>query len=133
MILGTHKAAVPRPALDPVDRVEEGGRAAVARGDDVDAADVGRAVAVVVEQAHEPRFDGLGAVGGRLGADVQRAYVRDRHARGAKQAVDRGERHRDRVFGIIAKRYPFLPQAGRVLAGGGAVVRLEVGLVNLRR
>ena len=99
--------------------------------------DIVRAIKSVVGDGplalHEPRFDGLGAVGGRLGADVQRAYVRDRHARGAKQAVDRGERHRDRVFGIIAKRYPFLPQAGRVLAGGGAVVRLEVGLVNLRR
>lgn len=67
-------AAVPAARLDPVARVEEGGRAAVARVLRVDALDV----RVAREQVHQDRLDRLALVDERLGADVDAADRRGR-------------------------------------------------------
>ena len=62
-------AAVPGRRLDPVDGVEEGIGAAVARVHGVDALDTG----VVAEKGHEHRLDRLRLVEEGLGADLESA------------------------------------------------------------
>lgn len=62
-------AAVPRAGFDPVHRVEQGARAAVACVDRVDALQAG--VASWFEQLGEHGLYGLGLVDQRFGADLQ--------------------------------------------------------------
>ena len=84
------------------------------------------------EQPHQRSLDALGPVRARLGPDLQRADERRRRPRLLEEAVRGRQGHRHGVLGVGGREAEAeLAEAGGVLACGGAVGDLEVGLVDL--
>ncbi len=107
-------AAVPGGGLDPGERVEEGGGAAVAGVLRVDALDV--CVALLLKETHEGGLHGLGLVHDCLGANLEAANRLVRDLVLLHERVHRREAGRVDVLPLCADGHAALPEADCVLS-----------------
>lgn len=105
---------VPRRALYPSERVQDGGGAPVARILGVDAFNV--VLAVLVEEPHQSSLDSFRLVYHRLGANLEPPDSVVRDVIFFEQVLDGSQASRVDVFTLTADGHVFLAKADRVLA-----------------
>uniref|UniRef100_A0AAG5DIA7 Uncharacterized protein n=1 Tax=Anopheles atroparvus TaxID=41427 RepID=A0AAG5DIA7_ANOAO len=120
--------SVPARRFNPVDRVQQRGRPAVARVRRVDSLQVGDARRF--EQLHQHRLDALRLVHDRLRADLEPADPVQRNLVPIEQVAHDRQAQRVDVLPVGAEAHALLAQPDRVLARRHPIERLQLRLVD---